>query len=402
MSQALLWTETDRRAIGQQLDRIISSEIFKRSERRRRFLTYVVSEALAGRSERLKGYSIALEVFDLPASFDPLVNPVVRIEAGRLRDKLRDYYETVGRLDPILIELPRGSYEPTIAFQNGAANLPGAETPGVRPSANPARILSLYGASRSPSDGTARAEARDEFLRGLSAFWRYSRLSCFEAQEHFSRAIKLDRKYAAAHAWLTRALVFEHAMNWNNGRDCTLDLAFEHSNRAVALDGQSPMAQAVQGWVLLYKGDGPGAIMATRRACDLEPNFADGRLFLALALVASGDGEAAMRNIETAMLLQPHPSSFYYYAMGLCHFALAEYEYAIEAFLEGIQINPSFMPNRYALAIAYGVTARNSSARQEGAIIKADCPDTSKNFFLCKELSSISCAGKKVAGLNVN
>jgi tetratricopeptide (TPR) repeat protein len=397
MTQTLIWSESDRKAIGEQLERILSSEIFKQSQRRRRFLAYIVSEALAGRADRLKGYTIALEVFDRPASFDPLVNPIVRMEAGRLRDKLRDYYESIGRFDPIVIELPRGAYEPKIELRREP--LDGSKLDG--PGAHPPRLneLRLSRTSHRRLDDTSSLEARDALLRGLAAFWRYSRQSCFEAQEHFSRAIKLDKGYAAAHAWLARALVFEHGMNWENGHESALDLAFEHSNRAVALDGQSPMAQAVLGWMLLHKQDNVGALIAARRACAMEPNFPDGRLFLALALAATGDGEAAMRNIETALLLQPHPSSFYYYALGLCHFALSEYESAIEAYLQGIEISPSFMPNHYALAITYGVSGLSSAAKKEAAIVNADWSNTSKNFFLCERLSSISSAGKKVAGL---
>ena len=117
MTQPMNWSESDRKAIGKQLERILSSEIFKQSQRRRRFLAYIVGEALAGRAERLKGYTIALDVFDRPSSFDPLVNPIVRMEAGRLRDKLRDYYELIGRFDPIVVELPRGAYEPKIEIR---------------------------------------------------------------------------------------------------------------------------------------------------------------------------------------------------------------------------------------------------------------------------------------------
>jgi tetratricopeptide (TPR) repeat protein len=388
MAQILIWSGSDRKAIGKQLERILSSEIFKQSQRRRRFLAYIVSEALAGRADRLKGYTIALEVFDRPTSFDPLVNPIVRMEAGRLRDKLRDYYESIGRFDPIVIELPRGAYEPKIVFR-GPEPLDDSVFEGPSP-----HLAGKLG-------GTSATEARDALHRGLAAFWRYSRQSCFEAQEHFSRAIKLDKGYTAAHAWLARALIFEHGMNWDNGHDSALELAFEHSNRAVALDERSPMAQAILGWMLLYKRDGTGAVIAARRACTLEPSFPDGRLFLALALAATGDGEVAMRNIETAMLLQPHPSSFYYYALGLCHFALSEYESAIEAYLQGIEINPAFMPNHYALATTYGVSGLSLRARKEAAIVKADWPNTSKDFFLCEQLDSISSAGKKVAGLVV-
>jgi TolB-like protein len=75
---------------------------------------------LAGRGERLKGYNIAVEVFDRPETFDPVVDPLVRIEAARLREKLREYYDTDGLADPVRIELPKGTYTPHIAFRSEA------------------------------------------------------------------------------------------------------------------------------------------------------------------------------------------------------------------------------------------------------------------------------------------
>ena len=86
------WSDTDQKAIREQLDRILHSGPFQQSQRRQRFLEYIVNETLAGRSDRLKGYNVALEVFDRPETFDPVVDPVVRVEAARLRDKLREYY----------------------------------------------------------------------------------------------------------------------------------------------------------------------------------------------------------------------------------------------------------------------------------------------------------------------
>ena len=74
---------------------------------KRGFLEYLVNEALAGRGERLKAYNVALEVFDRPETFDPVVDPLVRIEAARLRDKLRQYYEADGQGDPVRIAAAR-------------------------------------------------------------------------------------------------------------------------------------------------------------------------------------------------------------------------------------------------------------------------------------------------------
>ncbi len=111
------WSDSDQKAIREQLDRILKSGPFHQSHRRQRFLEFIVNEALAGRGERLKAYNVALEVFDRPESFDPVVDPLVRIEAARLRDKLREYYDADGQGDPIRIELPKGSYTPHIEFR---------------------------------------------------------------------------------------------------------------------------------------------------------------------------------------------------------------------------------------------------------------------------------------------
>ena len=113
------WGESDQKAIREQLVRILNSGPFHQSQRRQRFLEYLVNETLAGRGERLKAYSVALEVFDRPESFDPVTDPLVRIEAARLREKLREYYGTDGQDDVIHIDLPKGTYAPLIEFQEG-------------------------------------------------------------------------------------------------------------------------------------------------------------------------------------------------------------------------------------------------------------------------------------------
>ena len=111
------WSESDQKAVREQLARILNSGPFLQSGRRQRFLEYLVNETLAGRGERLKGYNIALEVFDRPETFDSTVDPIVRMEASRLRDRLREYYETAGQNDPIRIDLPKGTYTPQIEFR---------------------------------------------------------------------------------------------------------------------------------------------------------------------------------------------------------------------------------------------------------------------------------------------
>src|SRR5262245_32315622 len=119
------WSESDQKAIREQLVRILNSGPFHQSHRRQRFLEYLVNETLAGRGERLKAYNVALEVFERPETFDPAIDPLVRIEAARLREKLREYYGTEGQSDAIHINLPKRTYAPLIEFrEEGAAEHP--------------------------------------------------------------------------------------------------------------------------------------------------------------------------------------------------------------------------------------------------------------------------------------
>ena len=111
-------SDTDQKAIRDQLDRLLRSRQFEKSRRRRQFLEYIVNETLSGRSDRLTGYSLAFEVFGRPETFDPVVDPVVRVEAARLRDKLREYYAGDGQHDPIRIDLPKGTYAPQIKIRH--------------------------------------------------------------------------------------------------------------------------------------------------------------------------------------------------------------------------------------------------------------------------------------------
>jgi TolB-like protein/Tfp pilus assembly protein PilF len=128
-------------SIRTQLRKILSSRIFARSERLARFLTFTVEQTLAGRGEELKEFVIGVEVFDKNEKYDPRMDPIVRVEARRLREKLRKYYESEGFADPIQIEFPTGGYAPVVqtrdTVQISTAAPPAAESAiAVLPFAN--------------------------------------------------------------------------------------------------------------------------------------------------------------------------------------------------------------------------------------------------------------------------
>ncbi|HSC14543.1 MAG TPA: hypothetical protein VLI71_05460, partial [Gammaproteobacteria bacterium] len=92
------------------LERVLASRCFEQAARSSGFLRFVVEQTLAGQGERLKGYTIGVEVFGRPPDFDAQTDPLVRVEAGRLRRRLIEYYADEGRDDPVRLDLPRGSY----------------------------------------------------------------------------------------------------------------------------------------------------------------------------------------------------------------------------------------------------------------------------------------------------
>jgi tetratricopeptide (TPR) repeat protein len=99
-------------AVRDTLDRVLSSETFKRSERARSLLAYLVRREQAGQAERLKGYAIAVDVLGKDSEFDASNDAAVRVQAGRLRELLAHYYQAEGAGDPLRIVIPRGSYVP--------------------------------------------------------------------------------------------------------------------------------------------------------------------------------------------------------------------------------------------------------------------------------------------------
>ena len=119
-------------AIRVQLNRILGHEEFHATEKMRAFLRFVVEETLAGRDHKLKGFTIATELFERDHDFDPAHDPVVRIQAGRLRRAMERYYLVAGSQDPIRIEIPKGSYIPQFTAVPEAAPEPHrAHEPGI-------------------------------------------------------------------------------------------------------------------------------------------------------------------------------------------------------------------------------------------------------------------------------
>jgi TolB-like protein len=113
------------------VQRILASPDLVATNRLRQFLNYIVEEALAGRADRIKAYTIATSVFGRNESFDPQVDSIVRIEAGRLRRALERYYLTGGHDDQLQVRIPVGSYVPAFVGSETAEPRPASVNPAI-------------------------------------------------------------------------------------------------------------------------------------------------------------------------------------------------------------------------------------------------------------------------------
>src|SRR3989442_5990995 len=125
----------DREQLLGQIGRLIGSHVLHGSESLCKLLRYLAEHALHHPGVPLKEYQIATEVFGRPADFDPQSDSTIRVQAGRLRMKLAEYYSSEGADDPIIVEVPKGTY--VLSFHQRAHALAREFRPEMAPEAQP-------------------------------------------------------------------------------------------------------------------------------------------------------------------------------------------------------------------------------------------------------------------------
>ena len=117
--------------VREQLERILASQIFSQSRRLTHFLQYVVNAAAGGDAESVKEYAIGVEVFGRSNDFDPRIDPIVRVQAAKLRSKLLEYYASEGAADPLVISIPKGGYAAVFETAGAQAKPPESKRPAI-------------------------------------------------------------------------------------------------------------------------------------------------------------------------------------------------------------------------------------------------------------------------------
>jgi hypothetical protein len=146
--------------VREQLDRILRSNFFRNAPALQRLLQYVTSKSTDGQPTHLKEYTIGIDVFGRGDHYDPKIDPVVRVEMHRIRQKLKEYYQNEGANDPIFVEIPTGHYVPSIGVRHALSLSP----------RNPSEAAPLpTRADDFPSSGNGRAHvATKSSLRFLN------------------------------------------------------------------------------------------------------------------------------------------------------------------------------------------------------------------------------------------
>ena len=171
------------------MDKILDSQTFKESSNLKRFLEFVVTETIFGKGSQLKQYTIAVNAFDRDANFDSQKDPIVRIQAGRLRQLLTFFYLNEGSNDPIIIEIPKGTYIPQFSSVQRLSSSKNSSIPHNPPIIKVYPFLNL---SSSQENKYIAEGFTEELIANLSFF---KNIVTVRASHDYKKAIELDIKH---------------------------------------------------------------------------------------------------------------------------------------------------------------------------------------------------------------
>ena len=324
--EAQLGSGAEAETIRAHLRRVLASGEFAGTARLANFLTFVVETSLAGEADQIKESLIAIEVYGRRPDYNPQVDSTVRVEAGRLRGRLRRYYEGTGANETVRIELPKGTYAPVFqCTQNQVAAKPVvAAKPPVR------RIHVLACASLMASGALAAMLVRmpdSVDPKTMELYHRAEELlripvlkngvpeslpaSVVESAQLFREVTTRSPQFARGWMGLAEVSEWEYELRGNKPPEL-LSTARLAVDRAIALDPNLKEAWTLLTSILLYRQwDFREAEKACRRALDLDPRNTTARKRLIDALRVQGRTAEARIEIERAITLQPAGAVFH-------------------------------------------------------------------------------------------
>ena len=163
-----------------QVERVLQSRIFRSSEVLKHLFGYLADQSLAGTGDSLKEYTIGIDAFGKPSDYDPRLDSTVRIQIGRLRQRLSEYYRDEGKDDPLVVDLPKGRFglvcesRPT-GFASAALAYPFRLAPHA--SQRIGLVVPLSGPAATPTvdptpDGRTQSAWLEREERSVAAAWK--------------------------------------------------------------------------------------------------------------------------------------------------------------------------------------------------------------------------------------
>jgi tetratricopeptide (TPR) repeat protein len=319
--------QLDAAVVRDCLRSVLESTEFQGSHRMQEFLTYVVEEKLAGRETRIKGKTIAEDVYGRKVDGNSDNETVVRVDAGRLRRKLDWYYKEVGQKDAVIIRIQPGSYVPVFAAQSGRqknsenfvilVGLPLLIFVGVvgffwaqqnQPPVFPSKAVETAAPSlleiqrqtmfdKSPASLQAfniAQQARELIFPPIDPVRLKSTL------EMFQHAITLDGNYTGGYAGAAQVLAFFAYVPGPGNAEEALAKATELARHAQRLNPTDAWVQSALAWVSFVAGDFNRAKELSARAAALDPHDKHVRDFHGMIAIFGGDFERA------AAVVKPH------------------------------------------------------------------------------------------------
>jgi len=320
--------------ITRAMRQILEAPAFQKSKRLTRFLSFAVERTLAGEEAALKELVLGVEVFDRGPAFDPRVDPIVRIDARRLRARVTEYYQADGADDPIVIEFEPGSYVPKFRLAGESAVGPALHAPIHAP--KPIRkVLALDMLRR------ARRELLDvPTVEGV-----------FKALQLFRRAAETNPDHAVAHLGIAVASIWTPVLGCESPH-IALPRAKRAAQRAIELDPVLPEAHAVLAMVsATYDHDFGAANTTLLLAGRLNPKAAIVQQARATVYLAPiGRLAEAAEAVEAA--LQAQPLARFRFSLGWIRYLQRDWSAAADEMRETLRAAPEFLPARYFLSLA--------------------------------------------------
>jgi tetratricopeptide (TPR) repeat protein len=354
--------------IREELVRVLASPGFVRSPRMCQFLELIVGNSLSG-NDPLKETAIGAQVFGRARDYDSGADPIVRVEARRLRQKLQQYYEGEGASDPVVIHLPKGGYTPEFEIRAANAGMaePSAEVPAdwrarpwryVWPIAVAACLTaSILIAWHRPSrrSGSPPAaitpEAWDAYLKGRYFWNKRSEDGLRKSIGYFREAAQKAPGYAPAWAGLADSwLLLGEA--WLRPNAEAFAQAESAVDKALALDDDLGEAHASRAALENNRGQWEQAEAEFRRALELSPGYATAHQWYAEGLASHGRTGEALVEMRRALDLDPLSLTINV-QVGYILFLARRYDEAMGQLLAAIEMDSNFWLAHADLGVVY-------------------------------------------------